>query len=346
VWGAIAGSGAAAGTLLGGVLTSGLGWSWIFFVNVPVGIGVVLLSPWLLRESRVEGHLGSDFAGAFTVTAGLMLLVYAMTEAATKGWGTGRTIVLLIASVVLLAAFVVIELRSSAPIMPFRIFRLRNLRTANIIFLLLGASLFSQFFLMTLYMQNVLGYSPLKTGVAYVATTVTSIVFAGIGQALVTKFGVKPVLTVGLAMAAVTVAVFYTRLPVDGTYTGNLLVPFLITGAGLGLSFVPGSIAALTSVKPQDAGLASGLLNTSPQIGGAIGLALAATLATTFTTRFFTSHPGASLPQALVSGYHVAFVLLAALAILGAVVAALFIEGGVAQPAAQAEPQLEPARAD
>src|SRR5947207_12632893 len=155
VWGAVAGSGAAAGTLLGGVLTSGLGWEWVFFVNVPVGIGVVLLSPWLLRESRVEGHLGSDFAGAFTVTAGLMLLVYAMTEAATKGWGNGRTIGFLVVSAALLASFVVIELRSSAPIMPFRIFRLRNLRTANIIFLLLGASLFSQFFLMTLYMQNV-----------------------------------------------------------------------------------------------------------------------------------------------------------------------------------------------
>src|SRR5438093_4410120 len=152
VWGAIAGSGAAAGTLLGGVLTSGLGWSWIFFVNVPIGIAVLVFSPWLLRESRVEGDVGQDFLGAVTVTGGLMLLVYAMTEAATKGWGTGRTIALLIGSVVLLASFIVIELRQRAPIMPFRIFRLRNLRWANVIFLLLGASLFSQFFLLTLYM--------------------------------------------------------------------------------------------------------------------------------------------------------------------------------------------------
>ncbi len=339
VWGAIAGSGAAAGTLLGGVLTSGLGWSWIFFVNVPVGITVVLLSPWLLRESRVEGHLGSDFAGAATVTGGLMLLVYAMTEAATKGWGTGRTIGLLVGSVVLLAAFVVIELRSRAPIMPFRIFRLRNLRTANIIFLLLGASLFSQFFLLTLYMQNVLGFSALRTGVAYVATTVTSIVFAGIGQALVTKFGVKPILTIGLSMAAVVIAVFYTRLPVDGSYSGNLLLPFLISGAGLGLSFVPGSIAALSSVKPQDAGLASGLLNTSPQIGGAIGLAVASTLATTFATRFIEQHPGTPpfSPQATVNGFHIAFVALAALAVAGAVIAAFFIEGRGVGPGVGAE---------
>ncbi len=337
VWGAIAGSGAAAGTLLGGVLTSGLGWSWIFFVNVPVGISVVLLSPWLLRESRVEGHLGSDFAGAFTVTAGLMLLVYAMTEAATKGWTTGRTIGLLIASVFLLGVFVVVELRSRAPIMPFRIFRLRNLRTANIIFLLLGASLFSQFFLLSLYMQNILGFSALRTGVAYVATTVTSIVFAGIGQALVTRFGVKPILTVGLGASALVIAAWYTRLPVDGTYTGNLLIPFLISGAGLGLSFVPGSIAALSSVKPRDAGLASGLLNTSPQIGGAIGLAVAATLATTYTSRFFASHPGATQPQAIVNGFHVAFVALAAVAVAGAIISALFIEGGGAATGKEAE---------
>src|SRR5438552_3062606 len=193
--------------------------------------------------------------------------------------------------------------------------------------MLLGASLFSQFFLLSLYMQNILHFSALRTGVAYVATTVTSIVFAGVGQALVTRFGVKPILTVGLGMAALTIGAWYTRLPVDGTYTGNLLVPFLISGAGLGLSFVPGSIAALSSVTPRDAGLASGLINTSPQIGGAIGLAVAATLATTYTARFFQSHPGATPAAAVVNGFHVAFVVLAALAVAGALVAAFFIEG-------------------
>jgi MFS family permease len=197
VWGAVAGSGAAAGTLLGGVLTSGLGWSWIFFVNVPVGVAIVASARWLLRESRVEGERGSDFAGAFSVTAGLMLLVYAMTEAATDGWSTGRTIALLAASAALLVAFIVIERRTRIPIMPFRIFRLRTLTAANLVGVLVGAGLFSQFFLLSLYMQQILGFSALRTGVAYVASTLAVIVFSGIGQNLVTRFGVKPVLTAG-----------------------------------------------------------------------------------------------------------------------------------------------------
>jgi EmrB/QacA subfamily drug resistance transporter len=328
VWGAVAGSGAAAGTLLGGVLTSGLGWSWIFFVNVPVGVAILALAPWLLRASRLEGERGSDFAGAVTVTAGLMLLVYAMTEAATRGWGTGRTIGLLVASAVLLASFLAIELRTRTPIMPLRIFRNRTLSAANLVGVLVGAALFSQFFLISLYMQQVLGFSALRTGVAYVASTLTIIVFSGIGQGLVTRYGVKPILTTGLVLAAVAIGVFYTRLPVDGTYFGNLLVPFLISGIGLGLTFVPMSIAALTGVTPRDAGLASGLINTSPQIGGAIGLAIASTLATTFARQFVESHPGTPpfSPEAVVSGFHVAFAVQAALTLAAAVVAALLIE--------------------
>jgi EmrB/QacA subfamily drug resistance transporter len=328
VWGAVAGSGAAAGTLLGGVLTSGLGWSWIFFVNLPIGAAVVALAPWLLRESRLEGEQGSDFAGAITVTGGLMLLVYAMTEAPMRGWSSGRTIGLLAASAALLVAFVAIELRTRMPIMPLRIFRLRTLRAANLIGVLVGAGLFSQFFLVTLYMQQVLGFSALRTGVAYVASTLTIIVFSGIGQALVTRFGVKPILTTGLVLTAVAIGGFYTRLPVDGTYTGDLLAPFLIAGIGLGLTFVPMSIAALTGVSQRDAGLASGLLNTSPQIGGAIGIAVASTLATTFAARYIVSHPGTApfSPDAVVSGFHVAFAVQAALIVVAALVAALLIE--------------------
>jgi len=328
VWGAVAGSGAAAGTLLGGVLTSGLGWSWIFFVNVPIGVAVVALAPSLLRESRLEGERGSDFAGAITVTAGLMLLVYAMTEAPMRGWGSGRTIGILAASAALLAAFLLIELRTRTPIMPLRIFRLRTLRAANLVGVLVGAALFSQFFLVTLYMQQILGFSAMRTGVAYVASTLTIIVFSGIGQALVTRFGVKPILTIGLVLTAVAIGGFYTRLPVDGTYAGNLLVPFLIAGVGLGLTFVPMSIAALTGVSQRDAGLASGLLNTSPQIGGAIGIAVASTLATTFAARYIESHPGTApfAPDAVVSGFHVAFAVQGALIVVAALVAVLLIE--------------------
>jgi EmrB/QacA subfamily drug resistance transporter len=326
VWGAVAGSGAAAGTLLGGVLTSGLGWEWIFFVNVPVGAAVVATAPWLLRESRVHGERGSDFAGAVTVTGGLMLLVYAMTEAAIRGWGNGRTVGVLVASAVLLAAFVVVELRSRTPIVPFRIFRNRTLSAANLVGFLVGAALFSQFFLLSLYMQQVLGFSALRTGVAYVASTVTVIVFSGIGQALVTRFGAKPILAIGTLLAAIAIGGFYTRLPVDGTYVGDLLVPFMISGVGLGFVFVPMSIAALTGVEPRDAGLASGLLNTSPQIGGAIGLAVASTVATTVASHYLTSNPGASPLAATVSGFHVAFAVQAGLALAAAVIAVLMIE--------------------
>jgi EmrB/QacA subfamily drug resistance transporter len=325
VWGAVAGSGAAAGTLLGGVLTSGIGWEWIFFVNVPVGALVVATAPWLLRESRAEGERGSDFAGALAVTAGLMLLVYAMTEAATKGWGNGRTIGFLIGSAVLLASFIVIELRTRTPIMPFRIFRLKTLRAANLVALLVGAALFSQFFL-TLYMQNVLHYSAMKTGVAYVASTAAIIAFSGIGQALVTRYGVKPILTAGLVLAGGAIGIFYTRLPVDGTYWGDLFLPFILTGIGLGLTFVPFSIAGLTGVPPRDAGLASGLINTSPQIGGAIGLAIASTIATTVTTQFLASNPQGDPLQGVVNGFHAAFIAQAAFTLLGAVVALVMME--------------------
>jgi EmrB/QacA subfamily drug resistance transporter len=346
VWGAVAGSGAAAGTLLGGVLTSGLSWEWIFFVNVPVGVAVVACSPWLLRESRAEGERGSDFAGAVTVTAGLMLLVYAMTEAATKGWGNARTIGLLAGSAVLLASFIVIELRTRTPIMPFRIFRLKTLRAANLVGLLVGAALFSQFFLLTLYMQNVLHYSAMKTGVAYIASTLTVIAFSGIGQALVTRYGVKPVLTAGLVLAGGAIAFFYTRLPVDGTYWGDLFVPFILTGIGLGLTFVPFSIAGLTGVPPRDAGLASGLINTSPQIGGAIGLAIASTIATTVTNHFLASHPGGNPLQGVVNGFHLAFVAQAVFTLLGAVVALTMIERRSAGEPSAGLVQTQPVGAD
>jgi EmrB/QacA subfamily drug resistance transporter len=328
IWGAASGSGGAAGVLLGGALTSALSWSWIFYINVPAGILVLAVSPWLLAESRADlKHRNFDFAGAASITAGLMVLVYALTRATTHGWATAETIGLLVASAVLMVAFVGIEMRSAAPLLPMRIFRLRTLTGSNIAGLLLGAAIFSQFFLLTLYMQQVLHYSALKTGVAYIALTLTIIAFSAVSQNLATRLGVRRVLPVGLAVSAAALVLF-ARLPVDGHYLTDLLPAFLLSGIGLALSFVPMSIGGLTGVRQSDAGVASGLINTTQQIGGAIGVALATTVATTFTTHFVDSHPGSSPlgGAALTHGFQIAFYVLAGLALLGAILAAAFVE--------------------
>src|SRR5690349_5257655 len=276
IWGAASGSGGAAGVLLGGALTSALSWSWIFFINVPVGLLVLALSPVLLKESRADlDHRHFDAAGAASITGGLMLLVYALTHASQHGWATAETIGLLAASAALVIGFVVIEMRSPAPLLPLRIFRLRTLTASNISALLLGASVFSQFFLLTLYMQQVLHYSALKTGVAYIALTMAIIGFSAVSQALVTRIGIRLVLTVGMALSAVGL-ILYAQLPVHGTYFANLFPAFILSGIGLAFAFVPMSIGALTGVKADDAGVASGLLNTNQQIGGGGGGAAAA----------------------------------------------------------------------
>jgi EmrB/QacA subfamily drug resistance transporter len=328
IWGAVSGSGGAAGVLLGGVLTSSIGWSWIFFLNVPVGVLVVAVTPWLVRESRAQlDHRHFDVAGAVSITGGLMLLVYAMTRAAQNGWGTPATIGLLTASAALVLAFVAIELRSKAPLLPMRIFRLRTLTAANVTGLLVGAALFSQFFLLTLYMQDVLHYSALKTGVAYLTLTLAIITFAAVAQGLVTRIGVRRVLPFGLALSAAGLILF-AQLPTDGHYFWDLFPGFLISGIGLALAFVPMTIAALVGVREADAGIASGLINTSQQIGGAIGLAAATTIATTFTTRYVDSHVGVSATSgaALNHGYQITFYVLAGLAALASVLAATLIE--------------------
>jgi EmrB/QacA subfamily drug resistance transporter len=347
IWGAASGSGGAAGVLLGGALTSGLNWSWIFFINVPVGALVVGLSPWLLRESRADlEHRHFDFAGATSITAGLMLLVFAMTRATQHGWGTAETIGLLAGSAVLIAAFFAIELRSKAPLLPLRIFRLRTLSGANVSGLLMGGAIFSQFFLLTLYMQEVLHYSALKTGVAYIGLTLTIIVFSAVAQALVTRIGVRRVLPFGLLLSAVALVLF-ARLPVHGHYFSDLFPAFLISGLGLALAFVPMSIGALTGVRQADAGIASGLINTNQQIGGAIGVAAASTIATTFTTHYVHAHSGASAfgGAALTHGFGIAFYVLAAIAALGALISALMLESNPAEAeqavAIDAVPELE-----
>jgi EmrB/QacA subfamily drug resistance transporter len=256
VWGAASGSGAAAGVLLGGVLTSAFGWSWIFFVNVPAGAIVLAATPFLLRESKAGlGHHTFDFAGAASITGGLMLLVYALTRAAQHGWGTTQTIGLLLASGALIVGFVVIESRSKAPLLPLGIFKLRTLAGANASGLLLSAALFSQFFLLTLYMQQVLHYSALKTGLAYVALTLTVIGFSGIAQALATRVGIRPLLPIGMLMAAGAL-VLYAQLPVNGHYFWDLFPAFILSGVGLALAFIPMTIGALAGVPASEAGIA------------------------------------------------------------------------------------------
>ena len=328
IWGAASGSGGAAGVLLGGALTSAFSWSWIFFINVPAGIAVMALTPFVLRESKAElDHRHFDVLGAVSITGGLMLLVYTLTRAAQHGWVTAETIGLLAASAALIVGFVVIEARSKAPLLPLGIFRLRTLAASNLSGLLLSASLFSQFFLLTLYMQQVLHYSALKTGVAYIGLTLTIIAFSGVAQALATRVGVRPVLTAGMLVAAAAL-LLYTQLPVNGHYFWDLFPAFILSGLGLALSFVPMSIGALTGVTEGEAGIASGLINTSQQVGGAIGVAVATTIATTYTAHFVNAHAGASAlgGAALTHGFEITFYVLAGFALAGALVAGLVIE--------------------
>src|SRR5579863_8670936 len=268
IWGAVSGSGAAAGVLLGGALTSAFSWSWIFFVNVPAGALVLALSPFLLRESKAAlDHRHFDIAGAATITSGLMVLVYALTRASQHGWATATTAGLLAGAAALIAAFIVVEMRSPAPLLPLRIFRLRTLSGSNAAALLSGAAIFSQFFLLTLYMQQVLHYSALQTGAAYITFTLAIIVFSGVSQAVVTRIGIRRVLPAGMLLATVGL-LLYTRLPVHGHYFWDLFPAFLVGGIGMAFVFVPMSIGALAGVGKRDAGVASGLLNTSQQIGG------------------------------------------------------------------------------
>ncbi len=316
IWGALGGAGAAAGVLAGGVLTSWLGWDWIFFVNVPVGAAAIALSPVLLRESRADlGHRRFDAAGAVTVTAGLSLLVYAVVTTNKHHWGSGTTIGLLAGAVALLVAFLGIESRAPAPLMPLGFFRNRTVSGANAVGFVLGGSIFAMFFFLSLYMQQILHYSALKAGVAYLAIALTVIVVAGISQALVTKLGVKTVLVAGMLLLAAA-QVWFARLPVGGSYAIDLLPGFLVAAFGLGFSFIPVSIASLAGVAARDAGLASGLINTSQQIGGALGIAIISTVATTHTSHLLGS--GDALAPALNSGFRYAFAVTAGFALAGA----------------------------
>jgi EmrB/QacA subfamily drug resistance transporter len=320
VWGAVAGSGGAAGVLLGGVLTDGVGWEWVLWVNVPLGIAAAALAPSLVAESRADAESRSfDIAGAFTVTAGLSVFVYALVDATDAGWGSTQTIGLLALAVVLLAAFVAIELRSAAPLVPFRIFRLRTLTGANAVGLLIGASLFAMFFFISLYMQQVLGYSAIEAGLAYLPMALLITFASGLASQLVTRVGFKPVLAAGMLFLAAGL-LWFGQVSVDGGFLTDILGPSLLAAIGLGLAFVPDTIAAVSGVEPEEAGLASGLINTSQQVGGALGLAVLATIANSVT-----NDATGSVPSALTDGFQAAFLSGAGFALLGFVLTLVLI---------------------
>jgi EmrB/QacA subfamily drug resistance transporter len=314
IWGAIGGSGAAVGVLAGGILTKYLGWEWIFFVNVPVGALALALAPRFVRESRSDRDHSNDTAGAVTITAGLALLVYAVSEAPNHGWGSAWTISRLVAAVVLLLAFLVIESRAKDPLMPFRIFRVRTVAGANVTGLFLGAIVFANFFLLTLYVQQVLQWSALKTGVTFVATAGTAILWAGVAQALVTRVGVKPVMIAGF-IALIAGMIWYTQIPVHASYASDLLPGYLLVGFALPFTFVPVSIAALAGVERHEAGLASGLINTAQQVGGAIGVAVTSSISISHFNHLVKS--GTPVPQAFTSGTQWAFWVTVGIAVAG-----------------------------
>jgi EmrB/QacA subfamily drug resistance transporter len=324
IWGAVIGAGGAAGVLLGGMLTEWAGWEWVLFVNVPVGALVVWQAPRRLVESRAseEVERNLDLPGAVTVTAGLALLVYAMVDTSSVGWGSTTTILRFAGALLLLAAFVVIELRTRRPLVPFSIFRRRTLRGANVVALLIGMSLYAMFFLITLYLQEVLGDSALEAGVSYLPLALTIIAAAGGAGSLVTRFGFKPVLITGMLFLAGAL-VWFTQVSADGSFLADMLGPSILAGLGLGLAFVPVTIAAMSGGVPAEAGLASGLINTSQQVGGALGLAILASIANSSTNSAL--HSGTDKAVALTQGFSDAFLVGACFAFAGAILAALLI---------------------
>ena len=339
VWGAVGGFGAAAGVLLGGILTDALSWEWIFFVNVPVGVGAFALAPFLLGESRDARARTFDLPGAVLVTGGLSLLVYAITQAGQGGWLAGRTVGVFAAALVLLAGFVGWELRHKEPLMRFGLLRTRTVSGANVTGFIMGTVLFSMFLMLTLYMQQVLGFSAMKSGVAYLAVAGTAVLWSAVAAQLVTRLGVRPVLVLGMSFLTAGL-VYFTQVSVGGSYLADLLPGFLMIGIGIGFSYVPISIAALAGVEPAEAGLASGLINTSQQIGGALGIAALSTIATSRTDDAVAN--GSALPSALVHGFSSAFlagVIVAGLGVLAAL--ALIRRDELEQPQKVAEPALD-----
>jgi EmrB/QacA subfamily drug resistance transporter len=319
VWSAIAASGAAVGLLVGGVLTDVASWRWVFFVNVPIGIATVALALRYVTESRMDvAHRSYDVAGAVTVTGGLVILVYTIVKAQAYGWGSARTLGLGALAILLLAAFVAIESRAKAPLMRLNIFRIRALAVADTTLLLVASAMFGMFFFASLYVQEILGYSPLRAGLAFLPVSAGIMVGAGLAQQLIKRLGVRNVSVAGITLAMAGMLVL-TQLPVHGSYVSDLLVGLLPMSIGMGLTFVPITLLGTSGVKGEDAGLASGLFNTAQQVGGSLGLAILSSLAATQTSSLLHGSTGVNAVAARVSGYHVAFLAAAIMLAIGAV---------------------------
>ncbi len=340
VFGFVASGGGSLGVLLGGILTDVLDWHWIFLVNVPVGIAVVALSLAMIPAARVPtGAKRLDVAGAVTVTGSLMIAVYAIVNGNGVGWLTGRTLGLLALAGALFAAFLVIETRTSSPLMPLSLFRLRNLSTANVVGVLWSAAMFAWFFLSALYLQLVLGYSPLEVGLAFLpGNLIMGALSIGLSAKLVMRFGIRPPLAVGLLLAGLGLALF-ARAPVDGSFVVDVLPAMILLGLGAGMAFNPVLLAAMNDVEPQDAGLASGVVNTSFMMGGALGLAVLASLAASRTDTLLASGEGQL--EALTGGYHLAFAVGALFAVTAAVLGAVLLRPRPV-PTEEGPPRLEP----
>ena len=338
VIGFVAAGGGSLGVLLGGILTDTLDWHWIFLVNVPIGIAVIALGLVLLPAGHVRAAGRLDVAGAVTVTAALMLAVYAIVNGNEAGWTSTRTVGLLAAAAALLGIFLVIEARVPSPLVPLGLFRLRNLRTANGIGVLWAAAMFAWFFLSALYLQLVLGYSPMEVGLAFLPANLIMGVFSlGLSARLVMRFGIRPPLTIGLALAAVGLLLF-ARAPVDGSFAVDVLPSMILLGFGAGIAFNPLLLAAMSDVQPSEAGLASGVVNTSFMMGGALGLAILASLAASRTDSLLAS--GDDPLVALSGGYHAAFLVGAVFAAGAAVLGAVFLRAGAPAPAHEAEEMI------
>jgi EmrB/QacA subfamily drug resistance transporter len=323
-WGAVGGFGAAAGVLMGGILTDLLSWEWIFFVNIPVGVAALVLSPILLSESRDAHGQSHDVLGATLVTSGLLLLVLGITQGRQWEWLSAQTIGVFAAAAVLLGAFAAWEQRQRDPLVPFSIFRLQTLTAANVAGFIMGTALFSMFLILTLYMQQVLEFSALKTGVGYIAVAGTAVIWANVAAQVVSRIGVKPVLIFGMSMLTLGL-LYFTQVSVDGSYWADLFPGFLILGVAIPFAFVPITIAALAGTKPQEAGLASGLINTSQQIGGALGIALLSTIAVSTTEDELAR--GIAQPAALTEGFVSAFRVGAVIAFAGLLVSIFLVRG-------------------
>jgi EmrB/QacA subfamily drug resistance transporter len=339
IWGALGGIGATTAWLIGGPIVDWLGWEWIFFINIPVGLAALALSPLLLRESRATVAKRSyDSLGALTITSALALLVYALVEAPDAGWAAAQTIILFAASAALLGAFVLIESRHQAPLVPLRIFRRRTIVAANTVMLVFGTLPFGLSFTLTLYAQQVLGYSAVKFGLTSLVFPAMAAVGSILGQGLVLRVGFRAVAAAGMALMGAG-ALLLTQVSAGGSYFGDIFFGLLVFGPGVGLAFVTASIAALAGVPERESGVASGLSNTAFQIGAALGVAIVTTVAVTRTDDYLATNTGANHLVALTEGFQSAFLVVAILAAIGAALALLLLTG----PRQAAEEELEPA---